>query len=219
MKNIKELGLELIELEDQVLLVDELEHTKDRLILHQSINGKVNHFYKGDEIDLDNYNSRRFLGLTFNVVASTKQLEGLPLLVIKNGIKKLATKTLSEQDWDTSKGLPFNEGYLKGFKEGYNNAKSTYKFTEEDMIEFVVWLNNTDEIFEQTKHIDFTKSDKDVGKELLEIWKEQRAKKELWVETVDYCRLPYTTDKCPCQNCKGEGLLKITNNQIKAIWK
>jgi hypothetical protein len=34
--------------------------------------------------------------------------------------------------------------YEKGFVEGYNKAKETYKYTEEDMIEFAVWRSITD---------------------------------------------------------------------------
>lgn len=199
MKPISELKLETIQLEDQVLLVKNGEIPENWYL------DDANQIRESIIDDPDYWEGR--LGYK-SIIASTKPLKGLPLLVIKDGIKKLATKTLSEQDWDTSKGLPFNEGYLKGFKHGFKKARETFKFTEEDMIEFVAWLNNTDEIFEQTKHIDFTKSDKDIGKELLEIWKKQRTNKELWIEVeevISHFDVGYNP--------------KITNNQIKAIWK
>jgi predicted RNase H-like nuclease len=73
MKKISELGLELIELEDQVLLVDK--------------NSKIE---KGDLFEFDTlictYDGTYHLsaGREHKIIASTKPLEGIPLLVIEN---------------------------------------------------------------------------------------------------------------------------------------
>lgn len=56
--------------------------------------------------------------------------------------------------------------YKIGFGDGYNKAKETYQFTEEDMIEFRHFANNYGEIG------DFEKS----SEKLLELFKEQQIK-------------------------------------------
>ncbi len=122
--------------------------------------------------------------------------------MIKDGIKKLATKTLSEQDWDTSTGLPFNEGYLKGFKHGFKKSRETYKFTEENMVEFAMNMISQYQFGNTNIH--------NRG-----ILMESLPKKELWVE-VELSQIKssdktgYTVEKL---------IPKITDNTIKGQWK
>ena len=58
--------------------------------------------------------------------------------------------------------------HVEGFKAGYNKAKETYQFTEENVLEFALFCAN------------FALSDEDTEdktrKELLDIWKEQQIK-------------------------------------------
>jgi hypothetical protein len=70
-----------------------------------------------------------------------------------------------------------SQSHRRGFIDGYHKSQETHPFSEEDMVEFAVWLNDTDGIVKQTKHIDFAKSDKEVAKELLQLWKSQQPKK------------------------------------------
>jgi hypothetical protein len=49
-------------------------------------------------------------------------------------------------------------------------ASKSAEITEQIAIEFAIWLNKTDEIIKNTKHIDFSKSDEDVAKELFNIF-------------------------------------------------
>jgi hypothetical protein len=55
----------------------------------------------------------------------------LPEIVVEDEVEKLAKNSLRKQPWDTSLGLPFNEGYKKGFMDGYNSSTKTY--SEEDL--------------------------------------------------------------------------------------
>lgn len=208
MTPISELGLEVIKLEDQVLLVDKLEHTNVRLILHQSINGKVNHFYKSDEIDLEDYNKRRFLGLTFNVVASTKPLEGLPLLVIEDEVEKLARNHSVDRFKKSDNQRYFNQTSCEiDFIEGHNKAKETYKFTEEDMK--LAWQAGCKAILNR-------------GTAFFEEFIADVKKKELWIEVEvdEESERLYHEDV----NYKGWTSLEIEyifKNPfiIKAVWK
>jgi hypothetical protein len=198
-KRVSELGLEIIELEGQILLVDKLEHTKDRLILHQSINGKVNHFYKSDEIDLDDYNSRRFLGLTFNVIASTKPLEELPLLVIEDEVEKVFYQ-------DNILDKEVAQHFFPLFKEGFNKAKETYKFTEEDMVEFAMNMISQYQFGNTNIH----------NRSVL---MESLPKKELWVEVEEKHFRTVKNNEGQLIDHQFTIQLKITEGEIKAVWK
>lgn len=57
-------------------------------------------------------------------------------------------------------------------REGYNKAKETYQYTEQDMIEFADWCINIPK-----KDKDLLRNNPDITtKELLSIWKEQQIK-------------------------------------------
>lgn len=203
-KNIKELGLELAELEDQVLLVDKNEvSSKSGQWIFRDIDKKI--------IQNDDY-------IIWNgdvILSSTKQPEGLPLLVIVDETEILAEEAyqkevlLSNQD-------PKWEGYGKGidgvikskWKEiwirGYNQ---TYKYNEDNLRKiaqaaFVVMMNPEKVI------TDFDK------------WFNNRIKslnqKELWVEVEEY------GEELGCDPVYfglPELRIKITDNKIKAVWK
>lgn len=187
MKNIKELNLELIQLEDQVLLVDPSKPCQE---------GDWIYWNKRPVKSIDTTYSKA----TKYIITSTKQLEGLPLLVIEDEVEKLAINSFGHKPCkeDNDILLSLGKGYVGGFKEGYNKAKSTYKFTEEDLKTAI----------DASKH-GFT--DDYIINYL--------TKKELWVETdCEY------GDNCPSMGAYEKQHLckiipKITNNQIKAIWK
>ncbi len=90
----------------------------------------------------------------------TQYLEGvdlLPPISKEEDIEKLASEysvselsiypetssELSESEVHRIKAIVEAHSY-RGFKKGYNKAKETYKYTEEDMIEFAVWRSITD---------------------------------------------------------------------------
>lgn len=168
MKNIKELGLELIELEDQVLLVD------------------------------------RKLGIKH--IASTKPLEGIPLLVIEDEAESEYYKTHAKAGFGDYDDFPT-------FKEGYDKAKETYKFTEGNLLvirnKFVQLLPIGD-----INAWDLIKSIQKYT-EWFDKYIQSLTKKELWVEVElslikENHKTGYTVEKL---------VPKTTNNQIKAIWK
>ena len=209
MKNIKELGLEAIELEDQVLLVDPKPTVKkDDGYCWDSRYKKLvtpeQNLLTGTH-DADFY---------WKIISSTKPLEGLPLLVIEDE-DVFVFNTLSYQIKEFLHSISFRKGFRK--------AKETYKFTEEDIVEFLNWVGNDGYpcidkskkglwVLHPQEPKDFT------VKELLQIWKEQRTKKELYVEVEEK---HFRTVK------NNEGQLvdhqftiepKITDNKIKAKW-
>lgn len=50
----------------------------------------------------------------------------------------------------------------------YDVAVKSAEITSQIAVEFAVWLNKTDDIAAKTKHIDFTKSDEEVAKDLFQ---------------------------------------------------
>jgi hypothetical protein len=67
--------------------------------------------------------------------------------------------------------------YKHGFKDGYNKAKKTYTFTEDDMIEFIEWINESINPFIKNKNKWIQTCGNSTSwttKQLLDIWKEQR---------------------------------------------
>lgn len=187
MKPISELGLELIELDDQVLLVDNINVSESPYVLwNNKIYSNKIHSFTGVKYE----ECKR-------VISSTKQLDNIPLLVIEDEVEKLAINSFghkpSKEDNDIL--LSLGKGYIGGFKEGYNKAKSRFKFTEEDLRKAI----------DASKH-GFT--DDYIINYL--------TKKELFIE-VDVMNKGYTdeSDK-PYQECY---IPKITNNKIKAKYK
>lgn len=189
MKNIKELGLELIELEDQVLLVEDKrpETGKIAVMIDKSsfIYGKYE-VHKGTHERNDQWGT---------LIASTKPLEVLPLLVIED---EAIGKPLDE--YIRTKA---NQDQCIGFIEGYNKAKETYKFTEEDLRKAIDIARMTLDYDERWGWYS-TKNEEEIIQSL--------TKKELWVEVEQWSLAENVT-------AKNQNVLKITNNQIKAVWK
>lgn len=189
MKPISKLGLELIELEDQVLLVD------DKKLI---INGYIQ---RGTEKPVINKPDFWFdFGVPYkNVIASTKPLEGLPLLVIEDEVEELAEKQSEELM------MPNNVEFEYGFRLGYNKAKETYRFTEEDLrkalweLGDVLFNNNQNGIKEGEPELYF------------DTIIQSLTKKELCIEVEDKIAID------------GHTIIgvepKITDGKIKAIWK
>ena len=194
MKNIKELGLELIELEDQVLLVES-----------KVGEGKLNDWVKLSVPKIERVEewNKDLILFCNKVIASTKPLEGLPLLVIEDEVEMLAEHSSEVQE---STYTPQHKiTYKHGFMDGYNKSKSTYKFTEEHFWYIVdLFLKKVPDVI-------------DVRKEIQSL-----TKKELWIEIENYCGSPYTTERCPkcVDSCdRAYQRPKITDGKIKAVWK
>lgn len=213
MKKISELGLELIELEDQVLLVDrDLNKGGDT---KYCLNGFIGRLYSNtqyrsyDILDFDGSLLKRVRiksdEIPYRIIGSTKPLEGLPLLVIEDEAQAESDNYFSEQ---FKKETPSHYYHLNdGFKKGYNKAKETYKFTEKDLRDiFLMGLMEKISSLLNEKPLD----KKDI-ESLFQKYLKSLTKKELWVETEEKIALDGHTI------IKTE--LKITNNQIKGIRK
>lgn len=189
MKNIKELGLELIELDDQVLLVDknkDLRNINDSKIWNYCPNSKF--LFKGYQSHLDDAALEGRRDYPFEVLCSTKQLEGLPLLVI-------IEDELSEHEVFMIKaGISRDD--INSWKKGFNHAKKTYKFTEDD------FRNALSEAFKASQEGYQITSDEII---------QSLSNKELWIEIEDKIAID------------GHTIIgiepKITEGKIKAIWK
>ena len=114
------------------------------------------------------------------IIATNNHYLDIPQVVDEDKVIKLAFKHIA-----CTKDSQFDRGVFHGFVAGYHKSQETHPFSEEDMVEFAVWLNDTDGIVKQTKHIDFSKSDKEVAKELLQLWKSQQPKKVYYKKTTD----------------------------------
>ena len=192
MKPISELGLETIQLEDQVLLVKIGEFPPKWYL------DDINQIRKSITDDPDWWSAR--LGYR-SITSSTKPLEGLPLLVIEDEVEKLA--------WDYTDGNTKSRWapiVRNAVGYGYKKAKETYKFTEEDLRK-AIQLGS-----------DFcdTESFEPVPELVISDFLQSLTKKELWVEVEwDCCgRCDDIEDKCT-----GMWKLKIEKKVIKAVWK
>lgn len=201
MKKISELGLELIELKDQILLVEKINGTCGKWILVDW--DEYGYFVDTTEHDRD------YGGKDKNVIASTVQLQGLPLLVIEDEINKIA-KECVDQDILAGESDDYFNGKYSGFKKGYNKAKETYKFTEEDLRKAM----------EYQRQISRQMFDYGTTSLSTEKFIESLTKKELWIE-VEYQDMMGMWISSPTilEHCDRPTRVKITNNQIKAIWK
>lgn len=209
MKKISELGLELIELEDQVLLVDKekvLSKNGDWYLSHH--NNTIHRW------GMYGMHEEKQAWIT-KIMASIKPLEGLPLLVIEDEVENLANQAEIEEYKDNDPYDQFYAGgdFYEGFKQGYNKAKET-------SISFQDEFDLADKL-----RISYLNHGKDswvsIAKELIL----NEAKKELWVE-VEYKDLTgrwYPVDKfvdIKNQHFEPLGLRpKITDNKIRAVWK
>lgn len=194
MKNIKELGLELIELDDQVLLVD------DKKLI---INGYIQ---RGTEKPVINKPDFWFdFGVRYkNVIASTKPLEGLPLLVIEDEVEDIVGENLKRIcSWETYQDHPIGRCAKQALQE-HEKAKETFKFTEEDLRKALFIKHNglSDDYI-----IEFL------------------TKKELWIEVVFNSKYgqrgswTYGDYELANKNLSEFMVVKITDGKIKAIWK
>lgn len=118
MKNIKELGLELIELENQVLLVQDKRPETGKIAV---MIDKSSFIYGKYEVHKESHD-RSFQWGT--LIASTKPLEGLPLLVIEDEAKKQVLKVFPVS-MDTRNNITKDLNAIErtSFIKGYNKAK------------------------------------------------------------------------------------------------
>lgn len=204
LKNIKELGLETIQLEDQVLLVDNINVSESLYVLckNKIYSNKI-HSFNGIRYD----ECKR-------VITSTKPLEGLPVLVIEDEAMLNVLNLIEESKIETESTKIILMG---SYITGYNKAKEIYKFTEEDLRKAIDISQSSSYV--STQHFSGHSSVKYNFKvdEIIE----SLTKKELWIEFENYF-----TDECERNegNRDGESIKKslipkITNNQIKAVWK
>lgn len=208
MKPISQLGLNIIELEDQVLLVKHGDTPKNWYL------DDTNQIRESITDDPDWWSAR--LGYR-SILSSTKPIEGLPLLIIEDEVDKLFFEELAKetpQNYDQS----LLEATKHGFKYGYNKAKEIYKFTEEDMGDLIEICIGLQEEWRLIKQIDaiqrFNKTHK----------------KELWIDVEAHCIAcdKYYNKSNRCKQVKGEtsicylrldSIPKIVNNQIKATYR
>lgn len=132
MKKVSELGLEVIQFEDQVLLVDKNQIKNFNWVIDSKCNGpwmiQIN-----EETDLSKYKK---------VLTSTKPLEGLPLLVIKGEVD------IPEFNLELEK--------LR-FQQGYNKAKEVFRFTEDDLGKLIEICIDVQESGKLINHVDVVK--------------------------------------------------------------
>ena len=187
MKPISELGLETIQLEDQVLLVDPNEASQE---------GDWIYWNKRPVKAIDTTYSKD----TKYIIASTKPLEGLPLLVIEDEADEIIDQEMIKMGHEPSRVRhPIFGEDRELAKALYYKAKETYKFTEEDLINAIDMARKRD----IDGCIEF--EDDEIIKFL--------TKKELWVE-VELSQIKssgktgYTVEKL---------IPKITNNTLKFV--
>ncbi|MCA2656091.1 MAG: hypothetical protein IM591_12295 [Chitinophagaceae bacterium] len=130
-------------------------------------------------------------------INSKKIIYHLPLnnAPVLEGIELLPP--LEDEDIKYIHSLAFDEALIQNkmngisildlipmFIKGYNKAKEVYKFTEEDICEFVEWMNLHYRALEHTISFKGVKG----TKELINLWKEQQPKlpTEFDTETKQY---------------------------------
>jgi len=188
-KKASELGLNVIEYDDHILLT------------------------RGSEIRLDDPDpsKMKYAIELSNLVESTTPIEKTLLLVIEDEVNEITKNEVPDRIYKTGVNYAANEQL--GFKKGYNKAKETYKFTEEDLrgVFLIGLMENISGILNERK-LDESEVESLFQKQLGAI-----TKKELWIEVeetledngqMDHTSYP-TYVKVP----------KITNNQIKGVWK
>lgn len=223
MKSVTELGLELIELEDQVLLVDKKSKGGKFYYVDNSL---------GKRIETA---ETRPSGDVFEIIASTKPLEGLPSLVIEDEVdENIKNRNFYKQIMNPYPIESYSyTAYEKGFIEGYNkstefysNLKETYKFTEEDFREAVceAWNSCEDNEDEETFTQVFNRIIQSLTKK--ELWLEveyfYHSSKEFYGDEADWVKCDesqYNSIRSEIPKCPLKVELKVTNNQIKGIWK
>lgn len=196
MKNIKKLGLELIQLTNQVLLVE-----KSVISVGDYITDSLRVWKWNDDCSL--------LGRR-KVISSTKPLEGLPLLVIEDEVDELIDQEMIKMGHETSRVRhPIFGEDRQLAKAVYNKAKETYKFTEEDLRKAIDLARDCESDCGGVYFMEGT------SEEIIQ----SLTQKELYVE-VD-CEYG---DNCPSKGAYDKQYLckiipRITDNKIKSIWK
>ena len=157
-------------------------------------------------------------GEVYEIIASTKQLQGLPLLVIEDEAKEFSLDVYRDYPNNPKDKIEWKFNHdknahrkRKAFIKGYNKAKETYKFTEEDLRKAM----------KAAVVFDFDSESIDLGVGLLlEGFIKSLSKKELYVEVVDNGEEGWIGDDYNGEPFWNEKLeLKITDNKIKAVWK
>lgn len=216
MKNIKELGLEVIQIEDQVLLINSKSGISkgDLFIDKRSPNEIRRHVADSYENYFDDHWKHK-------LIASTRHLDGLPLLVIEGEVEELAFEVYRDYPNNPKDKIEWHYnhdknayGKRRAFVKGFNKAKEAYKFTEEDLEKAIMF----------GMHLEQEKS-KQIEKEVSGFIK-SLTKKELWIEVKDIGRTHYIkednngfNDVTGINFHKYEWKPKIINHQIKAAWK
>ena len=200
MKKASDLGLKTIQLEDQVLLVDKKGKLSDGDWFYNNFDDHQPKVQQRKNSWITCYNE-------FKIIASTKPLEGLPLLVIEDE-GEIESFKIFPVSIDTRNNITKDLNSLERtpFIKGHNKAKETFKFTEEDLrkalweLGDVLFNNNQNGIKEGEPEMYF------------DTIIESLSKKELWVEVEEWSLAENVT-------AKNQNILKITNGQIKAVWK
>ena len=211
MKNIKELGLETIQLEDQVLLVNSKSGTSkgDLFIDKRTPNEIRNHVADSYENHFDDHWKHK-------IIASTKPLEGLPLLVIEDEVENVFYQ-------DNILDKEVAQHFFSLFKEGYNKAKETFKFTEEDLRKAIQLGSDFCDIesFEPVPELVISDFLQSLTKKELYVEVEEKSIEEIEIELGIYGHDEGLTESEYSEYIKKNNVLKlkITNNQIKAVWK
>lgn len=219
MKNIKELGLETIQLEDQVLLVDKKSKLNDGCWFYNNFDDHQPKIQRRKGNWTTCFNE-------FKILFSTKPLEGLPLLVIEDESEELSLDVYRDYPNNPKDKIEWRYNHdknayrkRKAFVKGFNKAKETYKFTEEDLRKAIECGRSmgyefaSKETYSDSEELDELEKEQ---KEHVENYIQSITKKELWVKVEwDCCgRCDDIEDKCT-----GMWKLKIEKNVIKAVWK
>jgi hypothetical protein len=202
-KDIKELGLELILIGDNILLID---------INRKPVIGETGYCNEGTwNGTLALIENEPITDVWVKIVGSKKELRGgIPLLVEDLGeeaeFNEYKDKDLFDRHYG---GFDFNIGY----KQGYDKAKENYKYTEEDMVRaFNVGINSS-----------FEGHSKNLGKDdLMDFYSKKIhnlilsiTQKQLWIEVeLEQVRV---SDKTGYEQLKV--VPKVLNNKIIGIWK
>lgn len=180
LKNIKELGLELVEVGDNTYLI------------------------KGSMEGFEVFDLKHLIKeVQWEVIASVKPVEGLPLLVIDDEMEMSAEKYSTRfqlYGGETNKVL--KEASILSYLKGYNKSKETYKFTEEDLKKAITasWMMGQRESNNLTDCMDL------IIKSL--------SQKELHIDAKKiYYPANFSNEYRPPYQPK------VENNQIKGVWK
>ena len=150
MTKIFELNKNLFKVDDNYVCVEENPSVGDIGFIKIGISGTVGlisydeKYHTWDLTTIDNihypFSSKKYLN---KIVFSTQFIhESIPVLNIEDGE---SIKPPYQQELDEDGDESWNDGKLywaqKGFKEGYQKAKETFKYTEEDLFDVMNFGN------------------------------------------------------------------------------